>query len=103
MLTLVAKSICLLFLGSCFLLLAKYSLISLADIPIIGSLELDAVPLATGWGAWVAGLEANGAGDSDVPLTGVGVGAGAEPPLAGFDSGVTMGDELLMDIPFFLK
>lgn len=56
MLTFAAKSKSFFFLGSCFRLFAKNSLISLADIPIMGSFELEALPLVTGGGLdWIAG------------------------------------------------
>lgn len=111
MLTFVAKSKSLFFLGSCLRLLARNSLISFADMPIIGSLELVALPLVTGLG-WAAGWAAGwtgfmgwGAGGSTVPLVGAGVGAGAgdEPSRGGFESLLTLGDELDMEISFFLK
>lgn len=61
MLTFVAKSKSLFFLGSCLRLLARNSLISFADMPIIGSLELVALPLVTGAG-WAAGWAAGWTG-----------------------------------------
>lgn len=107
MLTFVAKSKSLFFLGSCFRLLARNSLISFADIPITGSLELVALPLVTGlgWAAGWTGFMGWGAGGSTVPLAGAGVGAGAgdEPSRGGFESLLTLGDELDMEISFFLK